>query len=886
MKTSIQNVHSQDATVMSVKDEVTPFMQQYFQIKDQHLESLLLFQVGDFYELFFDDAKKASATLGITLTTRGKNKGESIPLCGVPVHSVDHYIGRLISAGFKVAICSQLEEAVPGRTVSRGVTQVLTPGTLTDTRLLDSKSASYLLSFFEINDIWGLLFGELMTAQLFATIIKPCYRSLENELTRFFPDEIILAQTKQTSSFQSFFKKNGYYTSVIPSQNITLDKLDLLAQIFFSNKNNAKALETFQQNTVVSSALFYFHSFVSKNQPHALEQEWQLQCYTPDQFLHIDAATQKNLELVINSAGGKTNTVFTVLDKATTPMGSRLLKKWLFKPLVNQQEIEERLDIIALLKDDPSRLQVFDQLLRTVGDIERVIGRIALKRAVLNDYKMLSLTLAQAPHISKLLLVLGQTELIIAISNHLQHFSELAILLAKACNDDPTKEYIIAIGFDNELDQLRALIESGNRKLVEFEREQQERTGINSLKVGYTNIHGYYIEVSKTYASQVPSDYVRYQTLVGKERYIVPALQQMYVESLKARLTVKKTEELVFERVKYEVARYLPQLRKLSHALANLDLFLSMAKVAYQQGYVRPQFDTNREITISQGRHPVVEQVCSGNFIPNDIIMRSDRSFFIITGPNMGGKSTYLRQVALICLMAQCGSFVPAHYAKLAIFDRIFTRIGAGDNLAQGKSTFLVEMEETAAICINATKKSLVILDEVGRGTSTIDGLAIAQSVIEYLHEHLGIYTLFATHYHELTSLADQYQGIVNCHAASKPTDKGILFLYKIIHGIADQSFGVHVARAAQLPPRVIARAQELVKSLSSSGNIHAQIGKKDVSEPITHDKKCIIQPTENVIIDNLKRIVGKLNLIDCDGLSPRQAHEILRDLQQECKNL
>jgi DNA mismatch repair protein MutS len=854
------------------KEESTPLMQQYFAIKQEHTDALLLFQVGDFYELFFDDAKRAAAVLGIALTARGKNKGEPIPLCGVPVHAIDHYINRLIKAGFKVALCSQLEEAVPGRVVLRGVTQVLTPGTLTDGRLLDEKTASYLMSFFEHNGTWGLLFGELLTAQLFATTIDASAgRLLEAELSRFLPDEIIIPQSKECASFQTIFKKYGYFVSVVPVQEHAQSQWERIEKSFLSSAQPQGA-DDFKKQEALRLALCYFHAFVAKNQPSALDLSWHMQLYNANDFLQLDAATQKNLELVVSCTGSKTNTLFQVLDQAVTPMGSRLLKKWLLKPLLNQQAIEQRLDAVEIFKTAIGHTHALRQTVQRIGDIERIVGRIALRRATLHDYVSLGHCLTTIPAIVDQLKQLATCELFIIIAQYLEHFEPLAQLLSAACNTDTTKDYSIAECFNAELDTVREVIQTAHERLLVFESEQQKRTGISSLKVGFNTIHGYYVEITKTHLAHVPSDYIRYQTLVGKERYVTPQLQHMYSELLEARMIVKKTEERVFNELKNEVSPYIPKLRRLAHALAHADVLLSLAYTAHQGRYVRPVFNQGHDMVIEQGRHPVVEYVSTGSFIPNDTVMNDASSLCIITGPNMGGKSTYLRQVALINLLAQCGSFVPARRAQLALRDRIFTRIGAGDNLAQGKSTFLIEMEETATICEQATAHSLIILDEVGRGTSTIDGLAIAQAVVEYLYTYVGARCLFATHYHELTTLSTKYPGIVNYYAASKPTQHGILFLYKIVPGVADGSFGVQVAQTAHLPPFVITRAKELVRQFSQE-----KAYTMPLPAAVVHE---ISEPSSELVF--LRNIAQQLNAINCDDLSPRQAHEFIAKLQKD----
>ena len=801
-----------------MQEQVTPLMQQYFAIKQEHPDALLLFQVGDFYELFFDDAKQAAATLGIALTARGKNKGEPIPLCGVPVHALEFYLVKLVKAGFKVAICDQLEPATPGKVVERGVKQVLTPGTLTDTKLLDEKSASYLFSFFPMHDSWGLLFGELLTAQLFATVLPAnAEKKLESELVRFFPDEILVPPSSFGKGMQPYFKQRGYYTTyvTVPAHDSQEARS---ADAWLQKQMRGQTVQSIYENPSLRSAVTLFHEYMRKNQAPALDQFKSIQLYEPDDFLCLDVATQRNLELVKNvHDGSRKNTLFSVMDRAVTPMGSRTIKKWLLRPLVDKEHIEQRLDAVSLLVADAGITFKIEHLLSQVGDIERVIGRIALLRALAHDYVLLNQALGKIPLLMSLLKARMHVHLIGAIAHSIADFSLLEQLLTASLNDDAAKPWIIKPGFDQHLDALRDLAEHANTKILEFEAREQQRTGISSLKIGYNSAHGYYIEVTKTHAASIPESYIRHQTLVGRERFMTAELRTLQDEIMSAKTQIEQIEKAVFERVKREVVSHISNLRKLAHALSHLDALLGFSKVAYDRGYVRPTFSDSRDIIIENGRHPVVESMLEHSFIPNNTALTDNESLWVITGPNMGGKSTYLRQVAQICIMAQCGSLVPASAARLPLLDRVFTRIGAGDNMAEGKSTFLVEMEETAAICTQATKNSLVILDEVGRGTSTFDGLAIAQAVVEYLATQVKARCLFATHYHELTLLKDKIPGISSYFAACKKTPDGIVFLYQILQGVADGSFGVEVAKLAQLPPAVIARSEQILAALQQS---------------------------------------------------------------------
>lgn len=875
----------------------TPLMQQYYDIKCEYSDTLLFFQVGDFYELFFDDAKQASAFLSITLTKRGKNNGEPIPLCGVPVHAIDHYLIKLIRGGFKVAVVDQLTEARPGTVVERGVTRVLTPGTLTDSNLLDDKSASYLFSFFPVKDQCGLLFGELLTAQLFATILPSNNdKKLASELVRFFPDEILIPDEKQGRLFVPFFKRLGYFTSLLNEDAFSTNSFGD-TQHWAQQQFDKKVYEQFSKNNSLLSALTLFHSYLQKNQKQALDQFTSVHFYQPDDFLMLDGPTQRNLELVKNvHDGSRKNTLLSVIDRAATGMGSRMIKKWLLRPLVKKEAIIQRQDAIEKYIKDDSLSQKTNELLKQIGDVERVVGRIALHRANVTDYKVLLHVLSLLPDLHNTLAQRSDVALLQIIAACIADFSKLQKLLTSALSLDSNKEWIIAPGFDQEFDRIRIILQKGSANIIEFERREQQKTGINSLKVRYNRVHGYYIEVTKANKAAVPEHYMQQQSLVGRDRFITPELQQLQHDLFCARNEIEQLEKTIFDRVKLEVTQYITQLRKCAHALAHLDALFGLAQVAYDNRYVRPVFNDGRDIVIQEGRHPVVEFCLQGQFIPNDTTLTDEQSLWVITGPNMGGKSTYLRQVALISILSQIGSFVPAKSAHVSILDRLFTRIGAGDNLADGKSTFLVEMEETAAICSQATSKSLVILDEVGRGTSTFDGLAIAQAVVEYLYKHVQARCLFATHYHELTSLSKEYPGIVSYYAASKKTKDGILFLYQIIKGVADGSFGIEVAKIVDLPAGVIARAQQIVQTLSvqggsfdhSAGDMTNSIGQSD--DLMNHYENVLQQNQELkkqmlVLHEKIKTnevLLDQFKKIDYDMLSPKKAFDLLWDYKEK----
>lgn len=852
--------------MIAVNEKMTPLMQQYFEIKDKFQDTLVFFQVGDFFELFFDDAVQAAAFLNITLTKRGTHQGQPIPLCGVPSVALDAYLVKLVKGGFKVAICEQLETSIPGKVVKRGITRVLTPGTLVDTNLLDDKSASYFCSFFPLAADWGVLFGEILTTQLFATVLPAqAFKTLESELARFFPDEILLPDNKFGKQIQPFFKSLGYVTTL--QTHATDLENNWIAQQF-----NPAILQKLQNAPAIYGALSSFYGYLDKCQQKAIGQFKSINFYEPDNFLILDAATQHHLELVRNNYdGGRKYSLLELIDRSATAMGSRMLKKWLMRPLVDQVAILNRQNVVVLLVKQLAVREHLLLLMRQIADLERVVGRIALERGVLIDYLQLKLTLALVPQIKHALKQLdynqASVELLNLIDQSLIDFGELFNLLESALNDDVSKDWLIKAGFNIELDQIRALVMDASVKFVELEQREQAATGISSLKVRFNNVQGYYIEITKANLAQVPASYIRQQTLVGKERFITPELQQLQANLEQARQNIDALEQQIFMQVKSLVQAQLTALRKLAASLAHLDALLGLATVAYDYGYVQPVFNNTGQILITQGRHPVVEQVLDSRFIPNDTDLSAQASLWIITGPNMGGKSTYLRQVAVICVLAQIGSFVPAQAASLPILDRIFTRIGASDNLSRGKSTFLVEMEETALICKQATKNSLVILDEVGRGTSTFDGLAIAQAVVEYIYTQVGAKCLFATHYHELTALPEKFAGVANYYAASKATGDGIVLLHKILPGVANGSFGVQAAKCADLPLWIINRAQILLQELNAKNS--------QISATFKPAQLKVNSELEQELLAVQTRLNQVLKL-DLDNMSPRQAFDFL----------
>lgn len=902
---------------------LTPLMRQYHDIKNKFPDTLLFFQVGDFYELFFSDAHKASAFLGIMLTKRGTVGTEPIPLCGVPVHTVDHYILKLVRGGFRVALCDQLTKPQPGKIVERGVTRVFTPGTLTDMHMLQEKSASYIAAFCssQATDFSseatrfsgettrlsstpvplpnpkkyaenrhscdgtatrGLVFAELLTGQIFVTVLDAQDEKMtEAELARFMPDEILLPATKAGQTDDLFLKKRGYCTTLCagefgqhgicaPAPNAKTGKCvheqsesqaptareesireNYAGQASCLSQNQEPDEHKHMQEKVsaaceesnelhawitrngtpavcafiagspaATAAIGLLYTYLKKNFPLGLEQCKQIFIYGSDDFLILDASTQRNLEITANLHDGtSTHTLLGVLDEASTSMGSRRIKKWLVRPLRKKESVEQRLDAIDAFLAHAAAHEQIRTALKQIGDLERVVGRIALKRAALPDYISLMHALEIIADLTPVLTGFDQATLVHLLLSKITDFTDLYMLLRASLNDNTEQPFLIKPGYHAELDRLRSILENSARAVIELEHREQEALGIASLKIRYNKAHGYGIEITKTHLALVPAHYIRLQTLTNRERYTIQDLKDLEYDIQRARAGVDELEQEVFQDICTHVFQAVHALKKCADALAHLDALAGLAQCAHLHNYVRPVMTDRRDIMIQNGRHPVVESCMQGQtFIPNDLHLTDQESLLIITGPNMGGKSTYLRQAALICIMAQAGSFVPASRAELPVLDRIFTRIGAADHVAAGKSTFLVEMEEAALICSRATDKSLVILDEVGRGTSTYDGLALARAIIEYIYTHIRARCLFATHYHELTTLTEKYPGMGAYNASSTETAEGVLLLHKIVKGKSDGSFGIEVARQAGLPLAVITRAKEILAHIKEQG--------------------------------------------------------------------
>lgn len=792
---------------------LTPMMQQYKELKDQHKDAILFFRLGDFYEMFFEDAVVASQELGLVLTSRESGE-DAPPMCGVPYHSADSYIARLVAKGYKVAICEQVEDPRLAKgLVRREVVRVITPGTITDDKVLPEKGNNYLAAIMPQQDRYGLAWVDVSTGE-FRLNLCIGFPELADELVRLAPAECLLPScwTKDTN----FVKRLRFYCSGIFTpwdQGLTPDTALNILQGHFGDHWRLDA----DGEVLVAAAMALSYILATQKNPLAhLEPPTLMEEIT---YMALDQATRRNLELT--AAGrdrGRRGSLLWVLDRTTTAMGGRTLKHWVERPLIKLDAIRERQEAVAELVHNFLLRQKLYGLLKQVKDLERLAGRVAYGTAGGRDLQALRQSLEVVSPLKEALEE-ATSPLLQKLSRQLDAITEITELVAKALVDDPpagVKEGgLIRPGFHPEVDRLREALSHGREWIARLENQERERTGIKSLKVGYNRVFGYYIEVTRPNLALVPEDYERKQTLANAERFITPRLKELEQQVLGAEERLQELEYQLFQDLRSKVLGVLPRVQGTAKALGVLDALNSLATVAADYNYTCPAIDEGEVIEIRQGRHPVVERVVKDrDFVPNDTLLDcTSRRLHIITGPNMAGKSTYIRQVALIVLLAQIGSFVPASSAKIGLVDRILTRVGASDDLFAGQSTFMVEMQEVAYILRQATRRSLIILDEVGRGTSTTDGLSIARAVIEYIHDRIGGRTLFATHYHELVELEKYLPGVKNYSVAVREEGENIIFLHTIVPGGTDKSYGLHVARLAGLPKEVLRRAGELLNS-------------------------------------------------------------------------
>jgi DNA mismatch repair protein MutS len=855
-------------------------MRQYNSVKEQVSGALLMFRLGDFYELFFEDAVTAARELEITLTSRNKEKGAPIPMCGVPYHAAEGYIARLIQKGYRVAICDQMEAAGAGKKlVRREVTRIVTPGTATDAHLLRSHENNYLAAVSRNGARAGLAHVDVSTGEFRVTELETAEvpAALENLHAReaLFPADLPL--------FASQDKTTRYLRTELEEWIFSYDYADrMLRDHFHLLSLDGQGLAGRQAAVCAAGAILHY---LRDTQRAALDHLARPTYYDRADSMLLDSVTVRNLELIepvfADDVGlGKSATLLGVLDQTATGMGGRLLRQRLLHPSVSQPEIEARLDAVGeLLAETILRAELRKEL-ASVLDLERLLAKVTLGSAGPRDLFALGKSLERIPQL-KQRVESRQSARLTAIRDGLDDVPEVQQRILAAIADEPpmnlTDGGAIRAGYNAELDELRDLSRNGKQFIAQIEARERERTGIQSLKVRFNNVFGYYIEISKANQRLAPADYERKQTLVNAERFTTPELKDYERKVLDAEDKILTLEKELFGEVRKLAADHGQRIRQTAAAIAELDVTAALAQVAAENRYTRPQFSSDDEMRIAAGRHPVIERLTeqdAGRFIPNDLYLNSsDDLIAVITGPNMGGKSTYLRQAALIALMAQMGSFVPADAALLPVVDRIFTRIGASDNLARGRSTFMVEMTETAVILNTATPRSLIVLDEIGRGTATYDGLALAWAVVEHIHEHTRAKTLFATHYHELTELAELLDGVRNLRVTVKEAGDHIIFLRKVEPGRADRSYGIEVARLAGLPLGVIERAREVLKLHEKS------------ERAVTGELKPSAQPVQAPLFAPVNHTIAeRIRDLELDELRPIEALQLLSELQEELK--
>jgi DNA mismatch repair protein MutS len=841
-------------------------MQQYLQIKAEYPDTLLFYRMGDFYELFFEDALKASKLLDITLTHRGKSNGQAIPMAGIPYHAAEGYLAKLLQAGESIAICEQTGDVATSKgPVKREVVRIITPGTISDESLLPQRQDNLIASLFEHNKKIGIASLDVTSGRFIITQVDT-QEALSAELERLQARELIVAESDLLANKVEF--------TVAPKRRPDWEfDLDIAQRVlvkqFQTHDLSAFECQDCPEAVIAAGALL---QYVKQTQKTALPHIRGLKVERRDDALIMDAATRRNLEIEFNLQGSQTHTLCEVFDRTSTPMGSRLLKRWFNRPLRDLSIITQRQQAIEELLNK----NVYDELhdiINPINDVERIVSRIALKSARPRDLAQLRLCLSLLPQLHTKLKLLN-SNLLQDLAANLGDHQALHRLLEQAIVENPPVIIrdggVIARGFDPEMDELRDLSENASQFLIDLEIQEKARTNLSTLKVGYNRVHGYYIELSKTQAEQAPADYIRRQTIKNSERFITPELKRFEDKVLTSKEQALAREKWLYDTILGQLLDKLEALQKMASSLAELDVLVNLAERANSLKLVKPELSQHSEIQIIGGRHPVVEQVIKDNFIPNDTKLSSQERMLVITGPNMGGKSTYMRQTALIVLLSYTGSFVPAAQAKIGKIDRIFTRIGASDDLASGRSTFMVEMTETANILHHATQDSLVLMDEVGRGTSTFDGLSLAWASAEHLAKHIKAFTLFATHYFELTQLEEQLPQVRNVHLHAVEHQDHIVFLHEVKSGPASQSYGLQVAQLAGVPTQVIQRAKT---------HLH-QLENQSIVSPNKSSPSHSIQQPDLFASAEPHPVVIKLDNLKLDELSPKQALDLLYDLK------
>ncbi|WP_198962741.1 DNA mismatch repair protein MutS [Mangrovitalea sediminis] len=849
----------------------TPMMQQYLRLKSQHPDQLLFYRMGDFYELFYDDARKAAQVLDITLTARGQSAGEPIPMAGVPYHAAENYVGRLVRAGHSIAICEQIGDPATSKgPVERQVVRVVTPGTLSDEAFLDDRQDNLLMAIFSHREQFGLATLDISCARFAVQEIEGV-EALQSELQRLRPAEILISEDfpyeELLTGFTGVRRQGPWLFEAETAQRLLTQQLQTRDLTGFGCDDLTLAIQA------AGCLLQYARDTQRNTLPHIRKLTRERR----EEGVILDATSRRNLEIDTNLTGGQQYTLAWVMDKTATAMGGRLLRRWLNRPLRDRVQLAARQQSVSALLDQYHYEPIHD-LLRKVGDIERILSRVALRSARPRDLARLrdafhtlpalqdALTPVGAEHVKKLALLISQ-------------YPELADLLQRAIEDNPPVVIrdggVLREGFNAELDDLRNISENAGQYLVDVETRERERTGISTLKVGYNRVHGYYIEISRAQSDQAPADYIRRQTLKNAERFITPELKTFEDKALSAKSRALSLEKRLYDEIIDALAESLAPLQDSAQALAELDVLSNFAERAQALRFNLPVLDDKPGLEIEEGRHPVIEQLLDAPFVPNDLLLDDRRRMLIITGPNMGGKSTYMRQVALITLLAHTGSFVPASRARIGPVDRIFTRMGSSDDIAGGRSTFMVEMTETANILHNASDQSLVLMDEVGRGTSTFDGLSLAWATAEHLAREVGCYTLFATHYFELTQLPDRLDNAVNVHLTATEHEDSIVFLHNVHEGPASQSYGLQVARLAGVPPGVIRNAHQQLQHLEG-GDLKPVANMPKATTTHQGDMFAALEPST---------VESELLKLDVDGITPRDALSLLYALKGRLQN-
>ena len=872
---------------------MSPMMEQYFAIKEKYKNYLLFYRLGDFYEMFFDDALTASRELDLTLTGRDWGEAERAPMCGVPFHSADGYIAKLIEKGYKVAICEQTEDPAKAKgLVKREVIRIITAGTVTDAEMLNEQKNNYLAAVCIDGERAGVSFADVSTGQVSATFFEggDMMTDLKNELGTYSPKEILMNLPESSFPGLSVFMRERLNASVeapLPGDEagVAFDRFgDLDAEEAAKAQFGPLLREADLSNRPLIRSLGALVSYIKETSKTDISYINNLNVYESGRYMQLDLSTRRNLELTETMrTREKKGTLLWVLDKTKTAPGARLLRNWIEHPLLSLPKITRRQSAVAELTESAALRGDLGKLLSGVLDLERLLTRVLFGNANARDLCGIASTLSVIPDIKKLLSGCSSGELA-AVREGADMLDDICGLISRSIVPDPPftvrEGGMIADGVDEEIDRLREIVRDGKGWIEREAEKERERTGIKTLRIGYNRVFGYYIEVTNAFRDQVPDTYIRKQTLAGSERYITEELKQVESTVLGAGDRLAAAEYEVFCSVRSRVADAAGRIKKTAALLAELDVYLSLAEAAEAGGYVCPSMNANRSIDIRDGRHPVVEKfVRDAGFVPNDtrLDMKNNR-VMIITGPNMAGKSTYMRQVALIAVMTQIGSFVPAAYADMCVLDRIFTRVGASDDLASGQSTFMLEMSEVAAILRSATKDSLVIYDEVGRGTSTFDGMSIARAILEYTQsKKVGAKTMFATHYHELTSLADSLDGVFNCNIAARKKGGDILFLRKIVPGSTDDSYGIEVAKLAGIPSEVIKRAKEILAEVEAK----ARIADASVVHTGEEDDGPEQMDIGGYITD---AVLDDIRAADLNNMSPVEALNLLYDLQKRLK--